>query len=92
MDTVSLITLGCPKNTVDSERMLGLLQGNEYQLTEAADEADVVVVNTCGFIGPAKAAFSMFYFRQILRSPTKCSCHMPPGMKKTTERQWQEAY
>ena len=51
---VHLVSLGCPKNTVDSERMLGLLQGNEYQLTEAADEADVVVVNTCGFIGPAK--------------------------------------
>ena len=51
---VHLVSLGCPKNTVDSERMLGLLQGNEYQLTETADEADVVVVNTCGFIGPAK--------------------------------------
>ena len=51
---VHLVSLGCPKNTVDSERMLGLLQGNAYQMTEAADEADVVVVNTCGFIGPAK--------------------------------------
>ena len=51
---VHLVSLGCPKNTVDSERMLGLLQGNAYQMTEAAEEADVVVVNTCGFIGPAK--------------------------------------
>lgn len=51
---VHLVSLGCPKNTVDSEQMLGLLQGNAYQMTEAADEADVVVVNTCGFIGPAK--------------------------------------
>ena len=51
---VHLVSLGCPKNTVDSERMLGLLQGNEYVLTEAAEQADVVVVNTCGFIGPAK--------------------------------------
>ena len=49
-----MVSLGCPKNTVDSERMLGLLQGNAYQMTEAAEEADVVVVNTCGFIGPAK--------------------------------------
>ena len=51
---VHLVSLGCPKNTVDSERMLGLLQGNDYQLIEAPEEADVVVVNTCGFIGPAK--------------------------------------
>ncbi len=53
-DKVHLVSLGCPKNTVDSERMLGLLQGNDYQLTDVPQEADVVVVNTCGFIGPAK--------------------------------------
>jgi ribosomal protein S12 methylthiotransferase len=54
LQKVHLVSLGCPKNTVDSERMLGLLEGNEYLLTEAPEEADVVVVNTCGFIGPAK--------------------------------------
>jgi ribosomal protein S12 methylthiotransferase len=51
---VHLVSLGCPKNTVDSERMLGLLEGNQYQITDDADDADVIVVNTCGFIGPAK--------------------------------------
>ena len=51
---VHLVSLGCPKNTVDSERMLGLLQGNDYELTADPEKADVVVVNTCGFIGPAK--------------------------------------
>ena len=51
---VHLVSLGCPKNTVDSERMLGLLQGHAYQMTDAPEEADVVVVNTCGFIEPAK--------------------------------------
>jgi ribosomal protein S12 methylthiotransferase len=51
---VHLVSLGCPKNTVDSERMLGLLQGNAYELTPDPLQADVVVVNTCGFIGPAK--------------------------------------
>ena len=51
---VHLVSLGCPKNTVDSERMLGLLQGNAYQMTDVPEAADVVVVNTCGFIGPAK--------------------------------------
>ena len=54
MDTVSLITLGCPKNTVDSERMHRLLERNGYRVSEDATEADVVVVNTCGFIQPAK--------------------------------------
>ncbi len=51
---VHLISLGCPKNTVDSERMLGLLQGNDYATTEVAQDADIVIVNTCGFIEPAK--------------------------------------
>ena len=51
---VHLISLGCPKNTVDSERMLGLLRGNDYTLTGDPQEADVVIVNTCGFIELAK--------------------------------------
>ncbi|NKB68720.1 MAG: 30S ribosomal protein S12 methylthiotransferase RimO [Candidatus Latescibacteria bacterium] len=51
---VHLVSLGCPKNTVDSERMIGLLQGNAYQMTDDPHQADVVVVNTCGFIEPAK--------------------------------------
>ena len=54
MEIVSLITLGCPKNTVDSERMHRLLERNGYRVSENAAEADVVVVNTCGFIQPAK--------------------------------------
>ena len=52
--TVHIISLGCPKNTVDSERMLGLLGGNDYNITDDPEEADVVIVNTCGFIEPAK--------------------------------------
>jgi ribosomal protein S12 methylthiotransferase len=51
---VHIVSLGCPKNTVDSERMLGLLQGNAYHIAERAEDADVLIVNTCGFIGPAK--------------------------------------
>jgi len=53
-ETVHIISLGCPKNTVDSERMLGLLGGNDYNITDDPEEADVVIVNTCGFIEPAK--------------------------------------
>lgn len=52
--TFAFISLGCPKNTVDSERMLGKLAQDGYTLTPDADGADVVVVNTCGFIEPAR--------------------------------------
>ena len=51
---VHLVSLGCPKNTVDSERMLGLIEANSFEVTADPEEADVVVVNTCGFIETAK--------------------------------------
>jgi len=51
MNKVGFISLGCPKNLVDSEVMMGQLQEGGYQITANANEADTVVVNTCGFIG-----------------------------------------
>ena len=51
---VKMITLGCPKNTVDSEAMMGLLRDRGYDLTEDENAADVLVVNTCAFIDSAK--------------------------------------
>jgi ribosomal protein S12 methylthiotransferase len=54
MKKVGFISLGCPKNLVDSEVMMGQLKANGYQLTADASEADTVVVNTCGFIDSAK--------------------------------------
>src|SRR5215813_5007994 len=51
---VGFISLGCPKNLVDSEVMMGQLRQDGYQITANADEADTVVVNTCGFIDSAK--------------------------------------
>jgi len=50
----AFVSLGCPKNTVDSERMLGLLQLDGYQLVGDPSDADFVVVNTCGFIEEAR--------------------------------------
>jgi ribosomal protein S12 methylthiotransferase len=50
----AFVSLGCPKNLVDSERMLGLLQLDGYQLVDDPDGADFVVVNTCGFIEQAR--------------------------------------
>jgi ribosomal protein S12 methylthiotransferase len=52
-EKVALISLGCPKNLVDSEMMLGQLKIHGYELTTNADDADVIVVNTCGFLGAA---------------------------------------
>ncbi|MBI4166711.1 MAG: 30S ribosomal protein S12 methylthiotransferase RimO [Acidobacteria bacterium] len=49
-----MVSLGCPKNLVDSEVMLGMLARQGYELTPDAGAADVIVVNTCGFIEPAK--------------------------------------
>ncbi|ARU62539.1 30S ribosomal protein S12 methylthiotransferase RimO [Tumebacillus avium] len=52
---VHFVTLGCEKNLVDSEVMMGIVKGKEYKIVDTPDEADVVVVNTCGFIDNAKA-------------------------------------
>jgi ribosomal protein S12 methylthiotransferase len=51
---VGLVSLGCPKNLVDSEVMLGRLQARGHQLVPDAQDADVIVVNTCAFIDRAK--------------------------------------
>ena len=53
--TVGFIALGCSKNVVDSERMLAEIAQAGLVITAEPDTADVVVVNTCGFIAPAKA-------------------------------------
>lgn len=52
--TIALISLGCAKNLVDSEVMLGALKAAGYGFVPTPEEADVVIVNTCGFIGPAR--------------------------------------
>jgi len=51
---VSVITLGCSKNTVDSERLMKQLQVNKFDLTENPNNAETLIINTCGFIEAAK--------------------------------------
>src|SRR5210317_2315889 len=53
--TVGMVSLGCPKALVDSERILTQLRTDGYQISPSYEGADVVVVNTCGFIDSAKA-------------------------------------
>ncbi|MDE2446133.1 MAG: 30S ribosomal protein S12 methylthiotransferase RimO [Alphaproteobacteria bacterium] len=52
---VGLVQLGCPKNLVDSERILTQLRAEGYKIAPGYDDADVVIVNTCGFLDSAKA-------------------------------------
>jgi ribosomal protein S12 methylthiotransferase len=51
---IGIVSLGCPKNLVDSEIMLGLLKKQEFEITPDKDQAEVIIVNTCGFIETAK--------------------------------------
>ena len=54
MKKVALISLGCAKNLVDSENILGLLLKNHYKIVNNKEEADILVINTCGFIESSK--------------------------------------
>jgi ribosomal protein S12 methylthiotransferase len=51
---VGMVSLGCPKNLVDSEVMMGMLAGQGFEITNDSQAADVLVVNTCGFIDSAR--------------------------------------
>lgn len=63
--TFSFVSLGCPKNLVDSERMLGLLAQDGYILVPDAQKADLVIINTCGFIDAARQE-SLGVIREML--------------------------
>ncbi len=51
---IGVVSLGCPKNLVDSEIMLGLIHEENYEITNDPSEAEIIIVNTCGFIESAK--------------------------------------
>ena len=51
---VGFVSLGCSKNLVDTEMMIGLFKKNKYEIVNNPEEAEVIVINTCGFIEPAK--------------------------------------
>lgn len=68
--TVGFVALGCPKNIVDSEVMLAQIGQAGYVISGDPDRADVVVINTCGFIAPAKAE-AIEAIRQAMRQKTR---------------------
>ena len=51
---VGFVSLGCSKNLVDTEMMIGLFKKNKYEIVNNPEEAEIIVINTCGFIEPAK--------------------------------------
>lgn len=54
MKKIGMISLGCPKNLVDSENMLGILTKDGYEITNNEEDAEILIINTCGFIESAK--------------------------------------
>ena len=74
-ETVCLVSLGCPKNLVDSEVILGLLSKDGYLLTTDPSKADILIVNTCSFIEDAtKEAVKTVI--QLSDLKTKGRCHL----------------
>ena len=51
---IGFISLGCSKNLVDSEKMMGMLKSGNHELVHNAEEAEAIIINTCGFINSAK--------------------------------------
>ena len=51
---VAMVTLGCAKNLVDTEVLVGGLKNNHYEIVDTPDHSDIVIVNTCGFLDKAR--------------------------------------
>ena len=73
VQSVAFVSLGCPKNLVDSERMLGLLAQDGLAITSDASEADAIVVNTCGFLEASKTE-SLEAIREAIRLKKEGRC------------------
>src|SRR2546423_4353491 len=71
--TVAFVSLGCPKNLVDSERMLGLLAEDGLTITADHSQADAIVINTCGFLEASKDE-SLAAIREAIGQKTTGQC------------------
>jgi ribosomal protein S12 methylthiotransferase len=71
--TVAFVSLGCPKNLVDSERMLGLLAEDGLAITSDAASADAIIINTCGFLEASKTE-SLKEIREAIEMKTTGNC------------------
>lgn len=75
----AICSLGCAKNLVDSERMMAILKGQNYELTGDFDNADIIIVNTCGFIAPAKEESIDAIIRYAAFKQNNCRCLVVTG-------------
>src|SRR5881227_1994177 len=73
IEKVAFVSLGCPKNLVDSERMLGLLAEDGLAITPDAADADAIVINTCGFLEASKTE-SLQEIRDAVRMKREGKC------------------
>src|ERR1700722_7857006 len=73
IETIAFVSLGCPKNLVDSERMLGLLAEDGLVLTPDRQAADAIIINTCGFLEASKTE-SMKEIREAIDLKTSGRC------------------
>ena len=73
IESVAFISLGCPKNLVDSERMLGLLAADGLTVTSDASTADAIVINTCGFLEASKTE-SLQAIREAIEQKSSGRC------------------
>ena len=73
IESIAFVSLGCPKNLVDSERMLGLLAMDGLAITPDAADADAIVINTCGFLEASKTE-SMAEIREAVRMKKDGKC------------------
>ncbi len=73
IESVAFVSLGCPKNLVDSERMLGLLAADGLTVTSDASRADAIVINTCGFLEASKTE-SLQAIREAIEQKTSGKC------------------
>ena len=76
------ISLGCDKNLVDTEMMLGLLNKDGYTFTDDEYDADVIVINTCCFIGDAKEESVNTNRRSSMRFRKSMESSVPPPMTR----------
>lgn len=90
MLTCAIISLGCPKNLVDSEQMLGLLQKHAFQPSYEVENADVVIINTCGFLAASRdeGMQNIREMEELRRSPKfPLRCLIVAGCLVTRDRE-----
>src|SRR3989338_914006 len=89
--TVALVTLGCPKNQVDSEVMLGQLAREGFDVIDDERTADAIIVNTCGFIDTAKEeSINTIIELGGLKTRGRCKALIATGCLKIGRASWRE--